>query len=123
MTEKEIEEKLAFVRFNMECEGFELTEENIRTGRRILSGEISGDEAVAEIIKKYNLEVAEQEKKKKAWNFAFAMNAIANAPEPDPEYLSLIQQEIRGEITTEDIREKLKARYEKKNIKKRTCSD
>lgn len=46
MTEKEIE----FVRFNMACEGFELTEQDIEIGRNILQGKITGDKAVKRII-------------------------------------------------------------------------
>ncbi|MEM1486410.1 antitoxin VbhA family protein (plasmid) [Oscillospiraceae bacterium PP1C4] len=53
MTEKEIMENLEFVRFNMGCEGFELTEKNIQTGKEILRGKISGDEAVKRIIKEH----------------------------------------------------------------------
>lgn len=55
MTEKEIQHALAFVRFNMECEGFVLTEENLIIGRKILEGKITGDEAVKYYIEKYNL--------------------------------------------------------------------
>lgn len=51
MTEKEVTEKLDFVRFNMACEGFKLTEQDIETGRDILRGKITGDEAVKRIIK------------------------------------------------------------------------
>lgn len=50
MNEKEIERKIEFVRFNMACEGFELTEQDIDTGREILQGKITGDEAVKRII-------------------------------------------------------------------------
>lgn len=50
MTEKEIDQKIEFVRFNMACEGFELTKEDIETGRDILQGKISGDEAVKRIL-------------------------------------------------------------------------
>lgn len=50
MTEKEIDQKIEFVRFNMACEGFELTKKDIETGRDILQGKISGDEAVKRIL-------------------------------------------------------------------------
>lgn len=50
MTEKEMDQKIEFVRFNMACEGFELTKKDIETGRDILQGKISGDEAVKRIL-------------------------------------------------------------------------
>lgn len=50
MNEKDIDRKIEFVRFNMACEGFELTEKDIETGRDILQGKITGDEAVKRII-------------------------------------------------------------------------
>lgn len=53
MTEEEIQKALEFGRFNLECEGFEVTEEDMRIGREILDGKITGDEAVARIIQKY----------------------------------------------------------------------
>ncbi len=56
MNEDEIQRVLAFVQFNMACEGFELTEEDIATGREILEGKITGDEAVKHYIEKHSLE-------------------------------------------------------------------
>lgn len=53
MTEEEIQEALDFGQFNLECEGFEVTEEDMRIGREILEGKITADEAVARIIQKY----------------------------------------------------------------------
>jgi hypothetical protein len=53
--EEEISEKLAFVRFNMECEDFTLTDENTRTGREILLGNITGNDAVKQTLHQYNL--------------------------------------------------------------------
>ena len=53
MTEEEIQRALAFGRFNLECEGFEVTEEDIRVGREILEGKMTADEAVAHIIERY----------------------------------------------------------------------
>ena len=50
MNEKDIDRKIEFVRFNMACEGFELTEKDIETGRDILQDKITGDEAVKRII-------------------------------------------------------------------------
>lgn len=55
MTEKEIQRVLAFARFNMACEGFEATEENMRVGREILEGKITADAAVARYIKQHGL--------------------------------------------------------------------
>lgn len=57
MTEKEIQEALAFARFNLACEGFEVTEENMRVGRDILEGKITADEAVKSYIEKHGLRV------------------------------------------------------------------
>lgn len=57
MSEKEINRSLEFVRFNMGCEGFELTEKDIETGREILRGHITGDEAVKRIIKENGFEI------------------------------------------------------------------
>ncbi len=50
MNEKDIDRKIKFVRFNMACEGFELTQQDIETGRDILQGKITGDEAVELIL-------------------------------------------------------------------------
>ena len=50
MTEKDIARKLEFVRFNMACEGFDLTQQDIETGREILQGKITGDESVERIL-------------------------------------------------------------------------
>ena len=58
MTEDEIQKALAFVQFNMACEGFELTEDNLIIGRKILEGKITGDEAVRYYIEKHGLKVA-----------------------------------------------------------------
>lgn len=55
MTEEEIQQALAFARFNMECEGFTLTEEDLASGREILEGKITADEVIAQIIEKYQL--------------------------------------------------------------------
>lgn len=53
MIEEEIQKALAFCHLNMECKGFEVTEEDMRIGREILEGKITGDEAAARIIQKY----------------------------------------------------------------------
>lgn len=58
MSEKEIAEKLAFVNFNLECEGFTPTEKNNRIGKAILSGEITGDEAVKRIVKEHGFKIS-----------------------------------------------------------------
>jgi len=50
VNEKDIDRKIKFVRFNMACEGFELTQQDIETGRDILQGKITGDEAVELIL-------------------------------------------------------------------------
>ena len=57
MTEKEIQETLAFARFNLACEGFEVTEENMCVGRDILEGKITADAAIECYIEKHGLRV------------------------------------------------------------------
>lgn len=52
MTEREVEKKLSFARHNMECEGFIMTDKNLEDGRMILSGKLSVDEYVKNIIEK-----------------------------------------------------------------------
>lgn len=58
MTEKEIQMALAFAQFNLACEGFEATEENMRVGRNILQGKITADAAVENYIEKHGLRAA-----------------------------------------------------------------
>jgi len=50
--------------------------------------------------------------KEEAWNFALAL-AQLNGAEPSKEFLELIEKEIRGEITLEEIERII---YEKDNI-------
>lgn len=57
MTEKEIARKIEFVRFNMACEGFELTQQDIETGREILKDKITGDEAVERVLQENGYEI------------------------------------------------------------------
>lgn len=57
MTEKEVMEKLAFVNFNLECEGFTPTEKNNQIGKAILRGEITGDDAVKRIVKEHGFKI------------------------------------------------------------------
>ena len=49
-------------------------------------------------------------KKKEAWNIALGIHKINNF-EPDQEYKELINKQINGEITTEDIIKHTIAKY------------
>ena len=47
---KEIEEKLAFIKFNMEMEGFEIPKELEEQGRKVLLGELDGKKVLEKYI-------------------------------------------------------------------------
>lgn len=55
----------------------------------------------------------ERAERLKAWQFAQGMSDIDGA-EPSPEMKEMIQQEIDGEITTEDIKHRLDEIYSEK---------
>ncbi len=48
-----------------------------------------------------------------AWNFAIGI-VQADGVKPSDEFLELVEQEKRGEITSEDIRRILKEKYQQK---------
>ena len=48
-----------------------------------------------------------------AWKFAFGMIKV-DAMTPSPEMPELAEKEIRGELSTDDIREYLRQKYSKK---------
>ena len=52
-----------------------------------------------------------KEDKRKSWNNAIAINQVKGDWIPDEEYLTLIEQEINGEITTEEIVKMLVNKY------------
>ena len=53
MTEKKMNEIIEHVKATFAIDGMKLSEGNIETGRRILSGKTTGDEEVARIINAY----------------------------------------------------------------------
>ena len=44
-----------------------------------------------------------KDEKRKAWNFAIGMMQVGGV-EPDQEYLDLVEKEINGEITLEEMK-------------------
>ena len=52
-----------------------------------------------------------KEDKRKSWNNAIAINQVKGDWIPDEEYLTLIEQDINGEITTEEIVKMLVNKY------------
>lgn len=54
MTAKEIEKSIGFVRFNMACEGFDLTDENEEICKNVLERKMSREEAIQYYISKYH---------------------------------------------------------------------
>lgn len=57
-----------------------------------------------------------KEEKRKAWEFAIGMNQIDREWKPDDEYMELVEKEINGEITTEQIIEILNKKYTEKYL-------
>jgi hypothetical protein len=54
MTQLELDErKLKFIEANMKFEGFRLSEKTKEIGKKILKGDISGDEVVRSCLDKY----------------------------------------------------------------------
>lgn len=51
-------------------------------------------------------------KKKEAWDIALGIHKINNF-EPDEEFKKLIEKEVNGEITTEDIIKQTVEKYKK----------
>lgn len=55
-----------------------------------------------------------KEANRKAWNNAIALNQINGPWEPDAEFKELMEKEINGEITTQEMRERLIKKYTQK---------
>lgn len=55
----------------------------------------------------------EMNKNRTAWNFAIGLNKVAGLT-PSDEFLEMVEQEIRGEITMEEILERLHKKYDTK---------
>lgn len=55
----------------------------------------------------------EQERRREAWAFAAGLSKV-DGLETSPEMKALIEREIRGEITTSDIKKALDEKYAKK---------
>lgn len=51
--------------------------------------------------------------KEKAWNYALGIIKV-DGLEPSPDFLELVEKEIKGEITTDDIRRVLDQKYKMK---------
>jgi len=56
-----------------------------------------------------------KEEKIKAWNFAININQLDGEWIPSKEYMELVEKEINGEITTEQIRKILIKKHTVKN--------
>lgn len=52
--------------------------------------------------------------KRRSWNFAIGLNQLDGEWKPDDEYMELIEKEINGEITKQQIRKILNKKYTKK---------
>lgn len=66
---------------------------------------------------KIEVEYEEMKKRKKAWDNAHGICNVEQKFEPDEEFQELIDKEIRGEITTEDIIKMLTEKYKKGKYK------
>lgn len=55
--------------------------------------------------------------KTKAWNFALGMIKV-DGLEPSKDFLKLVEKEIKGEITTADMKKILDKRYQMKGIER-----
>lgn len=55
--------------------------------------------------------------KTKAWNFALGMIKV-DGLEPSKDFLNLVEKEIKGEITTADMKKILDKRYQIKGIER-----
>ena len=52
-----------------------------------------------------------REDKRKAWNFAIGMMQV-DGVKPDKEYLELVEKEINGEITLEEMKQIILKQYD-----------
>ncbi len=57
--------------------------------------------------------------KQQAWDYALGMIKV-DGLEPSPEFLAMAEKEKRGEMTLEDIKRTLDAKYK---LKEKTVSD
>jgi len=55
-----------------------------------------------------------KEEKRKAWEFARNINQLDGEWVPSDEYMELVEKQIHGEITTQDMIEILNKKYLKK---------
>lgn len=60
-----------------------------------------------------------KEQKRRSWNYAININQLDGEWIPDDEYKELIEKEINGEITTEQIIEILNKKYTEKYLNNR----
>lgn len=52
-----------------------------------------------------------KKEKREAWEFAIGINQLDGEWIPGAEYMDLVEKEINGEITTQEIREILNKKY------------
>lgn len=57
--------------------------------------------------------MATMEEKKKAWDYAFGLIQV-DGLKPTPEFKEMVEKEIRGEITDEDLLEYIRKTYTEK---------
>lgn len=98
-------------------ENFEITNIKSKRNRGIrISFENAGNcnHEVQKILERLSDETKcfTSEEKQRAWSFAQGMSDIDGA-KPSPEMAEMIEQEIHGEITTEDIKHRLDEKYSK----------
>lgn len=55
-----------------------------------------------------------KKEKRAAWDFAININQLDGEWKPVEEYMELVEKEINGEITTEEMRNILNKKYSKK---------
>lgn len=46
----------------------------------------------------------EMEQRRKYWADAIAIGSLGGGPSPSPKYMEMVEKNIRGEITTEEMR-------------------